>query len=185
VNTTEIIFIVAVVIVALVAVAFLYIRRRRSKALREDFGSEYKHAVKKYGDKRKAEEELATRKDRVSKLEIRNLSAEEQSRFSDAWRKTQGRFVDEPSRAVTEADGLVKEVMRSRGYPVGDFEQRAADISVDHPDVVTNYRTAHDIAIRNKSGKATTEELRQVMVHYRSLFEELLTQPTIHKKEAA
>jgi hypothetical protein len=185
VNTTEIIFIVAVVIVALVAVVFLYIRRRRSKYLREDFGSEYKHAVKKYGDQRKAEEELAARKDRVSKLEIRSLSAEEQSRFSDAWRKTQGRFVDEPSRAVTEADGLVKEVMRSRGYPVGDFEQRAADISVDHPNVVTNYRTAHDIAIRNKSGKATTEELRQVMVHYRSLFEELLTQPTIHKKEAA
>ena len=93
--------------------------------------------------------------------------------------------MDEPSRAVTEADGLVKDVMRSRGYPVGDFEQRAADISVDHPNVVTNYRAAHDIAIRNKSGKATTEELRQVMVHYRSLFEELLTQSTIHKKEAA
>jgi hypothetical protein len=110
---------------------------------------------------------------------------EEQARFTHAWSKTQTRFVDEPSRAVREADGMVKEVMQARGYPVGDFEQRAADISVDHPNVVANYRAARDIAQRNNSGKATTEDLRQAMVHYRSLFEELLdTQTPTTRKEA-
>jgi len=102
------------------------------------------------------------------------LASEEQSRFAEAWKRTQARFVDEPSRAVDEADGLIKEIMQTRGYPVGDFEQRAADVSVDHPNVVTDYRAARNIAARNNSGKATTEDLRQAMVHYRSLFEELL-----------
>lgn len=184
-NTTEIIFIIAVAVVAIAAVAFWYTRRRRSETLRKEFGPEYRRAVDKYGDPTKAEAELVARRERVSKLELRTLTAEEQSRFSDAWKKTQARFVDEPSRAVNEADGLVKEVMRARGYPVGDFEQRAADVSVDHPTVVTNYRAAYDIASRNKSGNATTEDLRQAMVHYRSLFQELLAQPETHKKEAA
>ena len=183
-NTTAIIIIVLVAVAIAVGV-FLYMRLRRSQILRQDFGPEYKRALDQYGDQSKAEAELAARKERVSKLEIRALTAEEQSRFSDAWKKTQARFVDEPSRAVSEADGLVKDVMRARGYPVGDFEQRAADVSVDHAGVVTNYRAAYDIASRNKSGKATTEDLRQAMVHYRSLFEELLAQPTTRKKEAA
>src|SRR5204862_5266985 len=160
-------------------------RRRRSEILSKDFGPEYKRALHQYGDQSKAEAELTARKERVSKLEIRTLTAEERSRFSDVWKKTQGRFVDEPSRAVTDADGLVKEVMRARGYPVGDFEQRAADVSVDHASVVTNYRAAYHIAGRNKSGKATTEDLSQAMVHYRSLFQELLAQPATHTKEAA
>jgi hypothetical protein len=107
------------------------------------------------------------------------LTAEEQSRFSDNWKRTQALFVDEPSRAVNEANSLVKDLMQTRGYPVGDFEQRAADISVDHPNVVRNYRAARDVAERNKSGKATTEDLRQAMVHYRSLFEELLEAPAV------
>ena len=185
-NTTTIIVIVLVA-AAIVAAAFFFIRRRRSLALRKDFGPEYKHALDEYGDQSKAEAELAARKKRISKLEIRMLSEEEQGRFLDSWRRTQSRFVDEPSRAVGEADGLVKEVMRTRGYPVGDFEQRASDISVDHPHVVTNYRAAYDIASRNKSGKATTEDLRQAMVHYRALFEELLetAQPTTPKEVAA
>ena len=183
-NTTAII-IIALVIVAIAVGTFLYMRRRRSEVLRKDFGPEYKRALDHYGDQSKAEAELAARKERVSKLEIRTLTAEERSRFSDAWKKTQARFVDEPSRAVSDADGLVKEVMRARGYPVGDFEQRAADVSVDHASVVTNYRAAYDIASRNKSGKATTEDLRQAMVHYRSLFEELLAQPTTRKEAAA
>ena len=119
-------------------------------------------------------------------MEIRALAPEERNRFAEAWKRTQARFVDEPSRAVGEADGLVKEVMQTRGYPMGDFEQRAADVSVDHPNVVTDYRAAHDIAARNKSGKATTEDLRQAMVHYRSLFEELLeTAEPATRKEAA
>ena len=183
-NTTAII-ILALVIVAIAVGAFLYVRRRRSETLRKDFGPEYKRALDQYGDRSKAEAELTARKERVSKLEIRTLTAEERSRFSDAWKKTQARFVDEPSRAVADADGLVKEVMRARGYPVGDFDQRAADVSVDHASVVTNYRAAYDIASRNKSGKATTEDLRQAMVHYRSLFEELLAQPTTRKEAAA
>jgi len=184
-NTTEVIFIIALAVVAIAVIVVLFIRKRRSKILREDFGSDYKRALKQHGDQGKAEAELSARKERVSKLEIRTLTAEEQSRFSDGWRKTQARFVDAPSRTVSEAEGLVKEVMQTRGYPVGDFEQRAADVSVDHANVVTNYRAANEIALRNKSGKATTEDLRQAMVHYRSLFEELLTQPKIHKKEAA
>jgi FtsZ-interacting cell division protein ZipA len=186
VNTATIIVIVLVA-AAIVAAAFFFIRRRRSLALRKDFGPEYKHALDEYGDQSKAEAELAARKKRVGKLEIRMLSEQEQGRFLHSWRRTQSRFVDEPSRAVAEADGLVKEVMRTRGYPVGDFEQRASDISVDHPHVVTNYRAAHDIASRNKSGKATTEDLRQAMVHYRALFEELLetAQPTTPKEVAA
>jgi len=189
-NTTALVVLAVVVVVIAVGV-FLYIRRRRSDNLRKQFGPEYKRAVDQYGDQRKAEAALAAREERVRKLDIRGLTADEQSRFSDTWKRTQARFVDEPSRAVSEADGLVKELMQARGYPVGDFEQRAADISVDHPNVVTNYRAAREIAVRNKSGKATTEDLRQAMVHYRSLFEELLetakprtTEPASHKEVA-
>jgi len=172
-NTAAIV-ILAVVVIAIVVGAFIYSRRRRSENLRKQFGPEYKRAVKQYGDERRAEAELAEREKRVRRLDIRGLTRDEQNRFSDNWRKTQAHFVDAPSPAVSEADNLVKELMLARRYPVGEFEQRAADISVDHPNVVNNYRTAHDIAERNKSGKATTEDLRQAMVHYRSLFEELL-----------
>jgi hypothetical protein len=179
VNTTALV--ILVVIVAAIAIgAYLFRQRRRSERLRRQFGPEYNRTLDKYGDQGKAEAELTAREKRVRKVEIRVLTAEEQSRFAEAWKQTQAHFVDEPSRAVGEADGLVKEVTQTRGYPVGDFEQRAADISVDHPNVVTDYRAARDIATRNNSGKATTEDLRQAMVHYRSLFEELLetAQPT-------
>ena len=183
-NTTALL-ILAIVVVALIALGlFILMRWRRSQSLQEQFGPEYKHAVKQYGDPHKAEAELAAREKRVHKLEIRMLAPEEHSRFVDAWRKTQTRFVDEPSKAVGEANGLIKEVMQTRGYPVGDFEQRTADISVDHPNVVTNYRAAHYIASRNNKGEATTEDLRQAMVHYRSLFEELLDTTEPAKKEA-
>ena len=172
-NTTAII-ILAIVVVLIAVAAFFYFRRRRSEDLRKQFGPEYKRAVKQYGDQHKAEAELAEREKRVRKLDIRGLTRDEKNRFAENWKKTQTRFVDAPSPAVSEADGLVKELMLARRYPIGEFEQRAADISVDHPDVVNNYRNAHEIAERNKSGKATTEDLRQAMVHYRSLFEELL-----------
>jgi len=185
VNTTAIVILVIVVVVIAIALgAVVLLWRRRSLRLREQFGPEYKHAVRQYGDERKAEAELAAREKRVHKLEIRALAPEEHSRFADAWRKAQTRFVDEPSKAVGEANGLIKEVMQTRGYPVGDFEQRTADISVDHPNVVTNYRAAHYIASRNNKGEATTEDLRQAMVHYRSLFEELLDTTEPAKKEA-
>lgn len=182
-NTTAFV-ILAIVIGAIAVGVFLYLRRRRSENLRKQFGPEYKHAVDQYGDQRKAEAALAEREKRVRKLDIRGLTADEQDRFTDNWKKTQARFVDAPSPAVSEADGLVKELMLARRYPVGEFEQRTADISVDHPNVVNNYRAAREIAQRNKSGKATTEDLRQAMVHYRSLFEELLeTAPPTTKEE--
>jgi hypothetical protein len=183
VNTTVLV-ILALVVVVVIAIGLFLMRRRRSESLREQFGPEYKRAVDQYGDQGKAEAELGAREKRVRKLDIRALAPEERSRFADAWKKTQARFVDEPSKAVGEADGLVKELMQARGYPVGDFEQRAADISVDYPNVMTNYRAGRDIALRNNSGKATTEDLRQAMVHYRSLFEELLetAEPTTRQE---
>ena len=183
-TTALIILAVAVVLVAIGL--FFFWQRRRTQNLQQQFGPEYKRAVDQYGDQRKAEAELVAREKRVRKLEIRALAPAEQSRFTEAWQTTQARFVDEPSQAVRDADRLVKEVMQARGYPVADFEQRAADVSVDHPNVVINYRAAHDIAARNNSGNATTEDLRQALVHYRSLFEELLEPTeTATRKEAA
>jgi len=173
VNGTGIIFLVIIAIVIAVVVLLL-LGRRRSAALRQKFGSEYRRAVGEFGDERKAEAELVAREKRVRGLNIRALTPEEQERFAEAWKRAQARFVDEPSQAAADADILVKELMQTRGYPVGDFEQRAADISVDHSEVVSNYRAAREIALRNNAGKATTEDIRQAMVHYRSLFEELL-----------
>ena len=185
-NTTALVILALVVVVVIAIGLFVLMRRRRSESLREQFGPEYKRAVDQYGDQGKAEAALAAREKRVRKLDIRPLAPEERSRFADAWKKTQARFVDEPSKAVGEADGLVKELMQARGYPVGDFEQRAADISVDYTNVVTNYRAGREIVLRNNSGKATTEDLRQAMVHYRSLFEELLetAEPTTRQEAA-
>ena len=185
-NTTTIVIfagVLAVILIALGLIALLW--RRRSRALQKQFGPEYKHAVRKYGDARKAEAELAAREKRVRNLDIRPLTQEAQSRFTEIWRETQARFVDEPSKAVGEADGLIKEVMQTRGYPVGEFDQRAADVSVDHPNVVTNYRAGREIAARNKSGEATTEDLRHAMKYYRSLFEELMdSEEPVTTKEA-
>lgn len=184
-NTTALVILALVVVVIAIGL-FVLMRRRRSESLRKQFGPEYKRTVDQFRDQGKAEADLAAREKRVRKLDIRSLAPEERSRFTDAWKKTQARFVDEPSKAVSEADGLVKELMQARGYPVGDFEQRAADISVDYPNVMTNYRAGRDIALRNNSGKATTEDLRQAMVHYRSLFEELLetAEPTTRQEAA-
>lgn len=169
---------VAIVVVVFAAVAAWWwsgysTRRQRSTHLRAEFGPEYDHTIHRLG-RRRGEADLEARKRRVSQLDLRPLEPTEAERFRSAWMATQARFVDEPSEAITEADHLVAEVMQLRGYPVGDFESRAADVSVDHPEVVTSYRTAHDIALANDAGEATTEELRQAMVQYRSLFRELL-----------
>ena len=163
---------VAVVLVALL-IGWIMMRRRRSSRLHSRFGHEYEREVDEKG-RRKAESELETREERVKKLDIRPLSAGDHDRFVTSWRSTQERFVDDPRMAVGEADRLIGEVMEKRGYPVGDFDQRAADISVDHPQVVTNYREAHSISVADAEGKATTEQLRQAMVHYRALFRDLL-----------
>ncbi len=169
------IVVAAIIVVALVAYA-LY-RWRRSNELQDQFGPEYDRTVEDTGSKREAESMLVERRKRVQDLNIVPLSAADRQHFSEQWQIVQGQFVDDPSGAVTHADELVTSVMRSRGYPMSDFDQRADDISVDHPDLVSDYRQAHDISQRNDSGEATTEELRQAMVHYRALFEDLLETP--------
>ena len=167
--------ILAVVIVAtLAAVALIVSRRRRSEHLKQHFGREYEHALELKGDRAKAEAELAEREKRVEKLDIRPLDPAERERFTAQWTEVQARFVDDPPRAVAFADALLGDVMKARGYPLSDFEQRAGDISVEHPAVVEHYRAGHDIAVRHERGKAGTEDLRQAMIHYRALFEDLV-----------
>jgi hypothetical protein len=170
----SLVIVLIVALVVLAAVAWLVTQRRRSAQLHERFGPEYDRTVRQAGDRRRAEDELAAREQRVKQLEIRPLQAEERARFADRWRTVQGQFVDEPAGAVQEADRLVAEVMRARGYPVEAFEQRVADISVDHPQVVEHYRAAHATALRQERGDASTEDLRQALVHYRALFADLL-----------
>lgn len=171
-NTT--LAIVAIVILLLVIGGLLLTRRRRSDHLAGEFGSEYDHTVDAMGSRGKAEAELLARKKRVAKLEIVPLSAAEADRFRLAWHNLQSRFVDSPQGTLADADLLVRDLMTRRGYPMGDFERRAADISVDHPRVVEHYRAAQDIALRDRDGHADTEALRQAVVHYRALFAELL-----------
>jgi type II secretory pathway pseudopilin PulG len=179
------IVIAVVVILAIVTLAWLYVRKRRSTTagLKQKFGSEYDRAVLAHGSERKAESKLEDREKRVEKLQIRDLNSTEHERYSKRWASIQTGFVDSPKGAVTEADDLVSSVMEARGYPVSDFDQRAADISVDHPRVVANYRSAHGIALRVGKEQATTEDLRTAMIHYRALFEELVQVPTIVKRK--
>ena len=166
---------VAILAIALVAVVVMLMRQRRSQQLREGFGPEYERTIAETGDRRAAESELAERRERRAKLEIRELDPDARDRYAERWRAAQRNFVDQPSGAVAEADRLVTEVMRERGYPVeDDFERRAADVSVDHPVVVENYRAAHTISSRAVDGEASTEDLRQALVHFRALFSELL-----------
>jgi hypothetical protein len=148
-------------------------RQRERKRLQSTFGPEYERAVSTTG-RRQAESELAARERRRAHLEIRPLDPAARQRYAEGWRDTQARFVDSPEQAIREADHLVIEVMRARGYPMEDFDQRAADVSVDHPNVVENYRAAHSTSLANEEGAASTEDLRQAMVHYRALFVELL-----------
>jgi hypothetical protein len=175
-QTTLLVVLVVVLVVVVLAIWF-FGQRRKSQQLQERFGPEYEHAVHEHGSRERAEQELAARAERVQQLHIRPLSADESTRYADSWRSVQARFVDEPNVAIADADRLVSEVMQARGYPMGEFEQRAADVSVDHPRVVENYRAAHAIAGRADKDEASTEELRQAMVHYRSLFAELIETP--------
>src|SRR3984893_10652578 len=184
----KLIVLAAAVILVVAVLAFLYVRKHRSTTadLRQRFGPEYERAVRDHGSERKAEAKLADREKRVEKLNIRDLEPMEHERFLKRWESVQSRFVDSPQRAGTEGDDPVSSVMKTRGYPVSDFDQRAADISVVHPRVVENYRSAHEIALRVGKDAATTEDLRTAMIHYRSLFEELVKVPTIvERKEVA
>lgn len=165
-----------VVAIAIAMIAARKSRNQRTAALREHFGPEYEHAIDHHGDRTRAEKDLLARQKRLDSLNIRLLSAEECARFSAAWSEVQQRFVDDPPGAVTDADALVKDVMKTRGYPMGNFEQRVADLSVEHGNVVQHYRAARAIAQENANGAAGTEDLRQAMVHYRALFQDLLQQ---------
>jgi hypothetical protein len=173
-SATLVVAIVIVVVLVAAGAIWMTTRRRRSVELREQFGPEYEHAVQQYGGGASAEKELTARAERVDQLRIRPLAAEQSAQYANEWRATQSKFVDDPEAAIGQADHLVLAVMEARGYPMGDFEQRAADVSVDHPQVVSNYRAAHAIAVRSARGEATTEDLRQAMVHYRSLFDDLI-----------
>jgi hypothetical protein len=175
-----------VVIVVAGIVAWLFSRKRRTERLRSKFGgAEYARAVKEDGNRRHAEAGLKERAERVEGFHVRPLAPGDRTRFVESWRQIQARFVDGPAGAVTEADQLLGDVMSTRGYPVSDFEQRAADISVDHPQVMENYRTAHEIALRQTKGQAGTEDLRQAMIHYRTLFEELISEPEVLHTKAS
>jgi hypothetical protein len=165
---------ILVVIVLLALLAFFAGRQRRSRRLQDRFGPEYDRTVSEAGDRRAAEADLVERTERREQFDIVPLEPEARARYVEAWRHTQAQFVDEPAEATREADRLITSVMRDRGYPVDDFEQRAADLSVDHPQVVDDYRAAHAIAAANDRSEASTEDLRQALVHYRSLFEDLL-----------
>jgi hypothetical protein len=171
-----IVLVIALIVVIGVA-AWLYLQRQRTAGLRESFGPEYDRARRDHPDQRSAERSLKERKERVEQLHIRALSSDERDQFAERWRSSQAQFVDDPAGATRVADQLVDEIMQTRGYPVGDFEQRAADVSVDHARVVEHYRAAHAIALRTDRGQADTgdtEDLRQAFVHYRALFDDLL-----------
>ncbi len=182
-RTLVVVIVAVIIIVAIAVLGWLYSRRRRTRLLQQRFGPEYDRVVRQEGNQRKAEGVLEFRAQRRKEFQIRPLERMQRGAFADRWTAVQSRFVDDPHGAVTDADQLINEVMAARGYPMADFDQRAADISVDHPRVVENYRVAHHIALRHDRGEASTEDLRKAMVHYRSLFEELLEDKPARKEK--
>jgi hypothetical protein len=181
---TEIVLITIALALLAGVMAWLYFRYRRSKLLRERFGPEYDRVIKKEGNIRKGEGVLEFREKKREKLEIRPISSAARQDFTNRWNAVQAEFVDNPESSVAKADSLVNELMEACGYPVADFEERVEVISVDHPVVVENYRAAHAIAMSQSRGQATTESLRKAMVHYRTLFDELLHDTLPERKEA-
>lgn len=182
-NTIGILIVVAIVVVAVVGV-FLYLNKR-SLRLRQKFGPEYTRTIEETGNKYKAESKLEKLEKRVDKFSVRPLQPDEAARFRESWRLIQAGFVDDPNTALSNADRLVVEVMDARGYPVADFEERASEISVNHALVVEHYRAGHEIALKHVKGQATTEDMRQGMIHYRTLFDDLLGVPEIARAKAA
>jgi hypothetical protein len=180
-SSTQIETIIAIVLMAAASIAIvLSLRKQRTERRRTQFGgAEYSRAVTEGGSRRQAEALLDKRAERVERLLIRPLAPGDRARFVESWGRVQARFVDGPGAAVTDADQLLGDVMSTRGYPVSDFEQRVADISTDHPLVLDNYRAAHHTAVRQTRGLASTEDLRQAMIHYRTLFEELIREPAV------
>ncbi len=184
-NTTYVIVIAVVFLLIIgVVIGMIFSGRRRSKNLQEHFGPEYDRAVEKTGSPKAAEAELQQRNKHVEALNIRPLTTAEHDRYLSEWKEVQAKFVDQPGEAIKDADRLIMEVMQLRAYPVSNFEERAADISVSYPELVSNYRSAHEIALKNEQKTADTEELRQAMVHYKSLFSQLVvTEKPIEKEK--
>ena len=176
-DTNTLIVVAVAVIVVAVAVALL-LSRRRTDALRARFGPEYERAVVSAGKVGEAERMLEEREKRVARFNLRPISADEAERFTNSWKSVQARFVDDPRNAVVEGDRLITEVMRARGYPVDDPDRRIDDLSVEHANVIDHYRAGRAIALRHEQGQASTEDLRQAMVHFRALFEELVSRAT-------
>lgn len=170
------IIVAAVILVA--AVAWRAMAARRTRTLQDRFGPEYNRTLEGSDSKRDAEADLRARAERREQLDVRPLPAAARERYVDEWQRVQALFVDDPQGAVHDGDMLIQSVMRDRGYPVDDFEQRSADVSVDHPNVVQNYREGHRLANASARGDGTTEDLRQAMRHYRALFEELVDETT-------
>jgi hypothetical protein len=177
-STLTLVIVIGVILMGIAGiVAVMFLKKRKTERLLTRFGPEYARAVEGSGGRRKAEAGLEQREKRVEGFAIRPLAASERERYIASWHKVQSEFVDNPKNSVTQADQLLGDVMSTRGYSVSEFEQRSADISVDHPLVVGNYRAAHEITMRHASGQATTEDLRQAMIHYRKLFDELVGEP--------
>lgn len=175
-NNTIAVIVVAAVLVA--AAVWLLLRRRRTDALRARFGPEYERELRAAGKVSEAERRLEERQKRVERFPLRSITAEEAQRFTTSWKNVQARFVDDPRTAVVEADRLIAEVMRARGYPVDDPNRQLEDLSVDHARVIDHYRAGRAIVIRHERGEASTEDLRQAMMHFRALFDELLHEAT-------
>lgn len=173
-TTTVLTLILIVAILVIAGLAWKLFERQRTRNLRSHFGPEYDRTIEQYGEPSKAERDLEARKKRMEKVNIRPLTPVERERFAERWQSVQSRFVDDPAGTIRDADKLVVDIMVARGYPMVEFDGRADDLSVDHPLVVSNYRQAHDIALKHQRGAATTEELRRAVVFYRDLFEELL-----------
>jgi hypothetical protein len=176
-NNEQVLIVAVAVVIAAGLLAWWFMQSRRRSHLRTKFGPEYERTVRETGNVGKAETVLTDRERRIEKLHIRPLTTDESARFTSAWHSVQTRFVDDPSGALGEADRLITEVMTTRGYPMADWEQRVADISVDYPRVVDRYRTGHGIAMRHGQGGASTEEMRRAMIAYRELFAELVEPP--------
>jgi hypothetical protein len=181
--TTTTALILVLVLVVAAAVALYFLRERRTARLRSRYGPEYERTVRELGNRTKAEEELITRERRVEKFHIHALSPGERDSFADQWHQVQAHFVDDPAGSIRQADDLVCDVMKARGYPMAEFDNRADDLSVHYPHVVRNYRAAHEIAMLQDQGQVSTEDLRKALVYYRNLFDELLEAHSVGHSE--
>jgi hypothetical protein len=182
---TDLLILVGIAVLAVAAIGLLAYREWTTRRLKSRFGTEYNRAVDNNESQAQAEAELREREKRARQLEIHPVSPTDRAKFVESWRAIQTRFVDEPGRAVTLADRLLDEVMTVRGYPVGDYEQRSADVSVDHPETVQHYHEAHAVAVREQNGRADTEDLRRAMISYRAIFDELVGDPGSEQPRAS